>query len=297
MIASMDVLRQYSARTLSFDADALNAIIGAMNSYARYGVQHIWGVPWKRSSADYSPGLKDFLSTSRSVRRDIDIALLWNHWKPSIRRNGFPSWSPLGWKTPIQWFFVGSLHGPYVTPEATIVRVKSNKDFHKLYALANPEESSPEELSQYLKVEARTAMCNLQFRTARIRISLGNGWDAIVEVHWDLPPDKGNEKLLKCVLLPGADFTKSTVNELSAQVLILEQHENHYERIGMTRLPARFGKRKDCVLPFFCLQNEFGRVYGPDDELPSDVEKDIQSAVMVEYWWWKHFEPETIILG
>jgi len=201
MIASMDVLRQYSTRTLSFDADALNAIIGAMNSYARHGVQHIWGVPWKRSSADYSPGLKDILSTSRSVRRDIDIALLWDHRQPSIRRNGFPSWSPLGWKTPIQWsgFLVGRGTGNYVTPEAITVRVNSDKGFHKLYDPANPEECTPEGLSHYLKIEARTAMCNLQFQTARmpreedfdpqpgIRMSLGDGWDAIMEVRWDLP--------------------------------------------------------------------------------------------------------------
>lgn len=309
MIASMKVLKQYSARALSFDADALNAIIGALNSYAKYGVQHIWGVPWKRSSADYSPGLKEFLSTSHSVRRDIDIALLWNHEKPSIRRNGFPSWSPLGWKTPIEWYWQNRRRlSTYVSPEAKIVQVKSTKDFHKLYAPANPDESTPEELSQYLKVEARTAMCNLQFITestsenkvakqSGIEISLGNGWNAIAEVYWDLPPDKGNETLLKCVLLPGAEFTKSTVNKLHAHVLILKQHGNHYERIGITRLPAHFGDTYDGFTPLFRLVNKFGRVFAGYSRKPYYAEKEIPSAAITDFCWSDHFQPETIILG
>lgn len=110
-----------------------------------------------------------------------------------------------------------------------------------------------------------------------------------------MPPDKENETLLKCVLLPAADFTQSTVNELSAHVFILEHHGNHYERIGMTRLPARFDRMR-CFAPFFGFQNESGRVYAAYDELPSDVEKYIQS-VMVDHWWWNYFEPDTIILG
>ena len=306
----MEVLRQYSARKLSFEADALNAITGAMNSYARYGVQHIWGVPWKRSSSDYSPGLKNFFSTSRSVRRNIDIALLWHHEKPSIRREGFPSWSPLGWKSPIRWYF-RSIRGrtTYVSPEAKIVQVKSNKDFHKLYAPANPDEYTPEELSQYLKVEARTAMCNFQFATqdrgygkqqSGIEIPLGNGWNAIAEVYWDLPPDKGNETLLKCVLLPGAEFTKSTVDKLHAHVLILEQHGNHYKRIGITRLPANFGEHCDNYnTPTFGLVNKFNRIFGPQfrEGSPYYAETEIPSTAMPDCCWWDHFQPETIILG
>jgi len=308
MIASMEALALFSHRKLSFDADALNAIVGALNSYAKYGVQHIWGVPWKRSSADYSPGLKDFLSTSRSVRRDIDIALLWHHYKPSIRRKGFPSWSPLGWKTLIHWYWPNRRRLPtYVSPEAKIVQVKSNKDFHKLYAPANPDDSTPEELSQYLKVEARTAMCNFQLLTRSrwynrddkqvIEFSLGNGWNAIAEVYWDLPPDKGNETLLKCVLLPGAEFTKSTVDELHAHVLIIEQHGNHYERIGITRLPANFGECHDRDTPIFGLVNKFNRIFGRQFRRPYYAETEIPSTAMPDFCWWDHFQPETIILG
>jgi len=311
MIASMEVLRQYSARKLSFDADALNAITGAMNSYARYGVQHIWGVPWKRSSAGYSPDLENFLSTSRSVRRNIDVALLWHHGRRSIRRNGFPSWSPLGWKAPIEWYWKNKGRpSTYVSPEAKIVPVKSTKDFHELCARANPNESTPEELPQYLEVEARTAMCKLQFVPAYvitpltknsklfgIEMSLGNGWNAIAEVYWDLRLDKENETLLKCVLLPGAEFTKSTVNELHAHVLILEQHGDHYERIGITRLPAHFGDTRDDYHPVFRLVNKFGRVFDAIWSEPYYAETEIPSAAITDFCWWDHFQPETIILG
>ena len=301
----MEVLRQYSARKLSFDADALNAITGAMNSYARYGVQHIWGVPWKRSSAGYSPDLENFLSTSRSVRRNIDIALLWHHGRRSIRRNGFPSWSPLGWKAPIEWYWKNKGRpSTYVSPEAKIVPVKSTKDFHKLYARANPDESTPEELSHYLKVEARTAMCNFRSMTksystqrSGIEISLGNGCHAIAEVFWDLLPDEGNDTLLKCVLLPGAEFTKPIVNELHAHVLILVQHGNHYERIGITRLPAHLGECYDYNVPLFGLGNKSERIFRRFSKERYNAETDIPSAPITDFCWSDYFQPETIILG
>jgi hypothetical protein len=74
-------------------------------------------------------------------------------------------------------------------------------------------------------------------------MSLGNGWDAIAEVFWGLPPDRMNETALKGILLPGTDFMGSSVDNLYSHVIILEQHEQYYERIGITRLPARFGER------------------------------------------------------
>jgi hypothetical protein len=129
---------------------------------------------------------------------------------------------------------------------------------------------------------------------------LGNGWDAVVKVSWDSPPDKGNETVLKGVLLPGADSTETSVDSLYAHVLILEQHQQHYERIGITRLPATFGKR-DHPPRFFGLRDKFGNVYFglPYQKIEQRLtiaREDVPSDLMSKYWWWKYFEPETIIL-
>jgi hypothetical protein len=52
MVEPMEALVVYSTRALSFEADALNAITGALNFYAIHDVYHIWGVPFQHSVAD-----------------------------------------------------------------------------------------------------------------------------------------------------------------------------------------------------------------------------------------------------
>jgi hypothetical protein len=127
--------------------------------------------------------------------------------------------------------------------------ITKKPSIHKLCDETYLKETTTEELSQYLKVEVRTAPCRLR-RYKRdgkgkiaIAMSLGNGWDAIAEVFWGLPPDRMNETALKGILLPGAEFRKSSVNSLYARVLTLEQDGQYYQCIGITRLPARFGER------------------------------------------------------
>jgi hypothetical protein len=309
MIDPMQALTVYSTRALSFEADVLNAIIGTLNSYAIYDVYHIWGVPLQPSWADYTSGPKDFLSPGRPLTRELDIAMLWFHEEPGTRRSGFPSWSPLGWKAPIKWSKMSKSKSQfYVSAEAATIRAKSDTGFHKLSDLANKEGFRSQEVSQYLEVEARTALCRLCIvgkEKVAISFPLGNGWDAFARVRWDLPPDKGTETVLKGVLLPGADFTETSVDCLYAHVLVLEQHQQHYERVGIARLPATFSHEEDFYRYwFFGLKDKFGNLYRDiqDPDFYTDPRYTIARenvpppAVMVRYWWWKYFEPVTIIL-
>jgi hypothetical protein len=52
------------------------------------------------------------------------------------------------------------------------------------------------------------------------------------------PPDRMNETALKGILLPGTEFMESSVENLYAHVIILEQDQQYYERTSITRLPA-----------------------------------------------------------
>jgi len=75
---------KFSERRLSYDSDALNAILGIFNSLQRSKemmLKQIWGIPIKMSSHDSS-----FL-----------IPLNWYHNQVARRREEFPSWSWTGW--------------------------------------------------------------------------------------------------------------------------------------------------------------------------------------------------------
>jgi hypothetical protein len=137
----------------------------------------------------------------------------------------------------------------------------------------NKEGFRSQEVSQYLEVEARTAPCRLCIldmhgkEQVGISLSLGNGWDVVAEIYWDSPPDKGKETVLKAILLPGANSTQTSVDMLYAHVLILKQHLQHYERVGIARLPATFGNDGVIYQNWnFYLKYEFGNLYYDDQD-------------------------------
>jgi hypothetical protein len=82
---AIDILNIYNTRDLTFDSDALNAVTGVLNelSIRPDPVGHFWGVPF-----GIRPGLTGVL-----------FALNWSAAVPCARRPGFPSWSPLGWRS------------------------------------------------------------------------------------------------------------------------------------------------------------------------------------------------------
>lgn len=87
----MKLMEEYTKRALSYDSDALNAIVGALKSPERLptSAYHIWGVPLR---------LED------DVDDEIEcLALHWHHNRPATRRSSFPSWSPLGWQGPVSF--------------------------------------------------------------------------------------------------------------------------------------------------------------------------------------------------
>ena len=91
MIDMMCILEQYVSRDLSFDSDALNAIVGVLRTFAAQAAQnpggtvyHMWAVAFQFSSESELLVALNWYST----------ADLRSH---TARRRGFPSWSPLGW--------------------------------------------------------------------------------------------------------------------------------------------------------------------------------------------------------
>jgi len=123
---AMAFLEAYSRRTLSYQEDALNAISGALSTLRKNSVYHIWAVPFchtgphlgdsriplvdhkynitlalleeGRASRPYNDNLELLEDRETTVDHQHSFALLWSHEQPCHRRDGFPSWSPIGWE-------------------------------------------------------------------------------------------------------------------------------------------------------------------------------------------------------
>ncbi|KAK4242582.1 hypothetical protein C8A03DRAFT_29175 [Achaetomium macrosporum] len=81
-------LHEYVSRQLTFDSDALSAVLGIFQPYQARQVYHLWGLPFL---ADNALG---------NVERNFAMALGWytGHPEYAERRSGFPTWSWVGWK-------------------------------------------------------------------------------------------------------------------------------------------------------------------------------------------------------
>jgi hypothetical protein len=106
MIQATRYLDVYSNRNLSYDSDALEAIVGALNTlaHAEDPVYHVWGMPVcplgdQSNPVDCTPDSKGRLRGCHAVA----VGLFWYHESAARRRQNLPSWSSLGWEGPISW--------------------------------------------------------------------------------------------------------------------------------------------------------------------------------------------------
>ncbi|KAH6870659.1 heterokaryon incompatibility protein-domain-containing protein, partial [Alternaria rosae] len=81
-----ECISNYSMRTLSYQGDILNALLGILAYYRREnGVCHLWGIPFSTFVLAPTP--------AQPTHLDFDLGLRWIVNGPSSRREGFPSWS------------------------------------------------------------------------------------------------------------------------------------------------------------------------------------------------------------
>lgn len=104
LVRYMGMVEQYTARTLTYDTDSLNAFTGIIRKFETSPkslgqISQIWGVPFCDNGLDNQKANDSFLD-----------GLAWHH-KASVcedggrprRRPGFPSWSWVGWAGEIQY--------------------------------------------------------------------------------------------------------------------------------------------------------------------------------------------------
>jgi hypothetical protein len=96
--ALLVLMETYSRRQLRYHEDAFNAIAGLLRSLSGPDSNraHLWGVPVHIQSLPP-------INTRSVMQYDVQVHFLWRSITPSTRRNGLPSWSPLGWTSPVKF--------------------------------------------------------------------------------------------------------------------------------------------------------------------------------------------------
>ncbi|KAL0465258.1 HET domain-containing protein [Neurospora intermedia] len=106
----VDLVGEFTRRQLSFQSDALDAVRGLLS---RVPVLTYWGIPVYKTSEN-SKDVSDFDPTEANA---IFFRCLF--WMPDDRgkdaeylgrREGFPSWSWLGWRLPVTWVIFPHLY-------------------------------------------------------------------------------------------------------------------------------------------------------------------------------------------
>ena len=227
------MMHQYTGRCLTYDHDALNAIVGALDTQAED--DHIWGVHI----------VKDDIATY--------VFLNWRHRYPLPRREQFPSWSPVGWRGRVDYY---SEH-PCISDECSL-QVWYEDDYkplgHVTGKLSQQHNLSGAESSRFLRVT--TKIIPIEFVHVKgivsddsdyrsglyAKIQYSESLDLFVYAFWDakdkpvLRRKQGSVKLPCAVIIRRAErhyrLRHPTPFEEEIQILILRQHDTHYERIG-----------------------------------------------------------------
>lgn len=87
-------INAYSWRKVSFESDALNAMLGIFAAFDhRHQVRHIWGMPYMSAHEGFDAG--------RETRQpSLWFSLSFGGFLHNARRKAYPSWSWLGWFMP-----------------------------------------------------------------------------------------------------------------------------------------------------------------------------------------------------
>jgi len=228
------ILREYTRRKLTFDSDALNGIVGVLNTFskARKPIFHTWGVT--------------FGGLPRYAPHSLAVTLTWFHDAPCFRRKAFPSWSPLGWEGVAKYDY----NLPPVISRSFQVEVWDNGEFIQLSKVKQDlhQRAGAEsvEKSRYLKITTKLSWVEFRYFSANewlsidktsmvidagfhVRVSTGDDGEVYSSVLpcWDSEPVLSLDSIrVPCALIPAGDGSTSMA------VMMLRNHGTHYERIG-----------------------------------------------------------------
>jgi hypothetical protein len=229
---TLGLLEQYMERQLSYENDALDAMLGVLNyHHARNpSIGTICGLPYQTSVAGPNT-----------------ICLNWRHDKPATRRRGYPSWSPLGWIGSIQFFSPNHQFFPS-KKDADILshhfrdgcaawnNFKTSKylqiavNVHNL-PIVNLVRSDSETFEGMLSDHPRTVLV-VPAGTGESKVDYG-GLNYYMDVKWDAtPPDHYDSTCVTCVVYHSHKDVQC--------LMIVQDCGTHYERLGFASSVGAF---------------------------------------------------------
>lgn len=232
---AMTLLEEYTKRSLSYDSDALNAIVGALNTLTSLSrpIHHVNGVPYaERTFAQPVPV--------------VTVALHWYHARPARRRSGFPSWSPLGWQGPVNFH---RRDQPSLPSECDIKVCRDGNSLERFSAIKLSEALattacrfqvtalvvSPSFVSMKDSAMGDNHIC-IAFPWSKTN-GRNKSFDVCVVPYWDQkgPPKTSEHASIICVSFSGDP--RGIASRASCIMLLLQYKGPHYERIGYVDYP------------------------------------------------------------
>ena len=285
----MQLIEQYSARGLSYDHDALNAIFGVLNYHRAMvpPVDTLWGIPYQ------------IVPVGQHI-----ICINWTHNRTATRRLGYPSWSPLGWD--------GSVHFASVFQQFEL----SDKDAGNISDQPRDgvRNGGREEDPRYLQITVkihRFRVVNIA-RSSRVstrdwgpseherpflvlpiggatreradtKLYMGMQWDTV-------PPDDCDSTGLLCAVTYGPALDRLSM-------MVLQDHDTHYERIGLAIVDPRIYIRKGKGLKKSESTTKSIQTLTAHDNNPDVYWGYLDVRIEEELAWIRDIEPVTITLG
>ncbi|KAJ8107556.1 hypothetical protein OPT61_g8786 [Boeremia exigua] len=300
---ALTYLTAYSERALSYDTDALNGILGALNALRKDTIHQIWGLPFKQSRNSELQALK---STENSgviysgLGEEFGLPLAWRHWSAARRRRpGFPSWSPLGWEGAIKFwelklweFWTTSIP---VTVQPSGFMTPTSEEALRLHSLVLSD-AIPTDVPQQLVLHGETYVSPVS-NDFGIALPFSNDLYYRVFVHWSISPSMlGVSHSIKCLLVRAPSEHMSVTRDW---MLLLRPSGTTdpitYERIGFAILNAGFtnGLRSDSFLSLL-LDADLQPL--SDDSAALEKFEDPDYIASQGTWWRRHFTSEIVTL-
>ena len=290
MFRVMEYLVTYSTRALSYDTDALDAIIGILNTRPRHNgepVYHVSGTP--------------FVAVEQSMRLCVPhtgvwVALNWCHGSPCRRRPNMPSWSPVAWDGHIVWMDFWSR--PLVPWDCQIT-IRDDDRCIDIMQLAQEPDLMADfdgsrgkpllEITAYTVELPPTTHAGLhQFPNSdriepQLVLALDSNTEMVVWPCWDRLPNQENTVAPLFGLILAHDLNVATLTaDPPPKIMVLECHGNHYERVGI--FPTR-------------ISEESQRVQFRSRTMPSLAEHGDGEVSSDTQIWLQHAKKRTILLA
>ncbi|OJD28619.1 uncharacterized protein BKCO1_1420003 [Diplodia corticola] len=238
-------MTEYSKRDLTNGSDMLNAFLGVLGAFeeSQGPIYHLWGTP-------IFP-LRGGSSGSSSIASDGFLyAFVWQMFEPASRRDGFPSWSWMGWHGRVKDLPYDSSILDWKGESGVAVSMElSNGQLQEWPRLVEQDyfKDDSDKLSRFIHMYAWTVKVTLESLPS-------GGWRAGF-------PDSRGELVTEAFVLDDEmlqrdGYTQEERNQSficiflgpptsSFAALLVHQHEAFAERIGIMRRPRFLSRHED----------------------------------------------------